>query len=253
MKTKPEKRTYPHKVIETVQNLMRDGWTNEDIHNVRDLKYIPDATLRTWRKRLKDQGSVSEKKPKTPNLETPKTLSETQGETAQRNEEQETKPHTTPENAGFLAMCVSNFHPADLIYYTCLFIACRAVSDALNGIGYTVSAVIAAVVFVALQGIKSERGRKRIAHLVVFFFFEAVFFALHYSWANAALWQNVKSLPFDIWVNKYNLSNGELVQLYGGSDLDKPAYVAAGVAVVMLVCSLYVVWIAMQQNKNNQL
>ena len=60
------------------------------------------------------------------------------------------------------------------------------------------------------------------------------------------------ALPLDIWVNKYRNDAGEMVLLYGGADVDKPFYIAAGVAFVMLFCGIYVVAIAIQNSSQKQ-
>lgn len=206
------------------------------------------STRRSWKKRL----SATLATPKNGKVETLATQNETgatPGISVQHSEETTKTPEKTQVEPGFLANCVSNFHPADLIYYGCLFIACNAITGALHGIGYAVAVIVAAVSFVALQGVKSETGWRRGGHIALLAFFEVVFFALHWWWANNALWSNVAGLPFDIWANKYRDSTGELVHLYGGSDLDKPFLVAVGVAVIMLVCTVYVVWISIQAAK----
>jgi len=53
-------------------------------------------------------------------------------------------------------------------------------------------------------------------------------------------------LPLDIWANKYRNDLGEVVMLYGGSDVDKPFYIAVGVASVLFACAAYACIIALQ-------
>lgn len=248
-----KKTTYDPDDKQTVLNLMARGWTNKEIKDTPSLAHIENTTLRTWRKRMngatKSETFATPKKEKVATPETHTETLETSAEILQREEKREEKASKTDETQGFLAKCVSNFHPADLIYYGCLFIACNAITGALHSIGYAVAVIVAAVSFVALQGVKSETGWRRGGHIALLAFFEVVFFALHWWWANNALWSNVAGLPFDIWANKYRDSTGELVHLYGGSDLDKPFLVAVGVAVIMLVCTIYVVWISIQAAK----
>jgi len=156
-------------------------------------------------------------------------------------------PQTTqqPEQIGFFRQVAQAFHPADLVYYACVWVACSALVGTLKAVAYPVAGVIAAVAFISLHGVKtSVTIGKRRGHIAMLLFLEICFATLHYSWANNALWANARQLPFDIWANKYRDSTGELVHLWGGSDLDKPFYVACGIAVVMLVCSIYVFWIA---------
>lgn len=248
-----KKTTYDPAAKETVLNLMARGWTNRQITDTPSLSHIPDNLLRTWRKRMNDatQGATPAN-PKNEKVATDATQSATVATPeipVQRDGETAKTPVKTQVEPGFWKRCVANFHPADLVYYTCVAIALHPIVATLHSIGKPVAAIVASVAFVALQGIKSETGWKRATHLALFGFFEVVFFLLHFSWANNALWANVAGLPFDIWPNKYRDGTGAIVHLYGGSDLDKPFYVAIGIAVVMFVSSLYVVAIAVQAAK----
>lgn len=205
-------------------------------------------TRRSWKKRL----NATLATPKNENIATIATQDATDATPeipVQRGEQTAKTTEKTQVDSGFWQKCVANFHPADLVYYTCVAIALQPIFGALQVVGRPVAAIVASVAFVALQGIKSETGWKRVTHLALFGFFEVVFFALHYSWANNALWANVSALPLDIWANKYRDGTGDIVHLYGGSDLDKPFYIAIGIAVVMLVCSVYVVAISIQAAK----
>lgn len=248
-----KKTTYNAADKETVRNLMARGWTNKQITDTPSLSHIPDNLLRTWRKRMNDaKQSATFAQPKKEKVATDATQNATDATPeipVQRGEETAKTPEKTQVEPGFWEKCVAHFHPADLVYYTCVAIALHPILATLQGIGKPVAAIVASVVFVALQGIKSETGWKRALHLAVFSFFEVVFFVLHFSWGNNALWANVSALPLDIWPNKYRDATGEIVHLYGGSDLDKPFYIAIGIAVVMLVSCLYVVAIAIQAAK----
>lgn len=228
--------------------LMVRGMKIEEVLKDSIFSDLNPSTRRSWKKRLSETVAT----PKNEKVATDATQNATDATlkiTVQRSEEIAKTPVKTQVEPGFWEKCVANFHPADLVYYTCVAIALQAIIGALQSIGKPVAAIVASVAFVALQGIKSETGWKRATHLALFGFFEVVFFLLHFSWANNALWANVAGLPFDIWPNKYRDATGAIVHLYGGSDLDKPFYVAIGIAVVMLVCSVYVVAIAVQAAK----
>lgn len=248
-----KKTTYDPAAKETVLNLMARGWTNRQITDTPSLSHIPDNLLRTWRKRMNDatQGETpaQPKKAKVATLATQNATDATPKIPVQHSEETAKTPVKIQVEPGFWKKCVANFHPADLVYYTCVAIALHPIVATLQDIGKPVAAIVASVAFVALQGIKSETGWKRATHLALFGFFEVVFFALHFSWANNALWANVSALPLTIYRTKFRDNVGDIVHLYQGSDLEIPFYIAIGIAVVMLVCSVYVVAIAVQAAK----
>ena len=228
--------------------LMGRGMNIDEVLKDSVFSDLNPSTRRSWKKRLSET-VATQKKEKVATLEMQNATDATHETTVQRSEETTKTAAETQVEPRFWKKCVANRHPADLVYYTCVAIALHPVVATLQGVGKPVAGIIASVAFVALQGIKSETGIRRFLHLALFGFFEVVFFLLHFSWANNALWANVAGLPFDIWPNKYRDATGEIVHLYGGSDLDKPFYVAIGIAVVMFVSSLYVVAIAIQAAK----
>lgn len=146
----------------------------------------------------------------------------------------------------FASDFVANFHPADVLFYGVILIGCNGITKALHPVGIFVAVALFGVATISLHGLKTLRGWARLPHGVLMLVSEFAFFVSDLKWANEALWSNVKGLPLDIWANKYRNDLGEVVMLYGGSDVDKPFYIAVGVASVLAACAAYACIIALQ-------
>lgn len=205
------------------------------------------ATLRSMRLRHERKANATKSQPE--NV----TATQMQQDATPINTEQpaENAPKQ-PKKAGFAREFARAFHVADLLYYSCVAIAGAGFVQALQVIGYAVAGIFFAVAAIALHFVKVRNGWARLPHLMALALVEIGGFIAHLSWANGRLWINVSALPLDIWVNKYRNDAGEMVLLYGGADVDKPFYIAAGVASVMLFCGVYVVAIAIQNSSQKQ-
>ena len=205
------------------------------------------ATLRSMR--LRHERKANATKPQPENV----TATQMQHTATPTNAEQpaENEPKQ-PKKAGFAREFARAFHVADLLYYSCVAIAGAGFVQALQSIGYAVAGIFFAVAVIALHFVKVRNGWARLPHLLALALVEIGGFIAHLSWANGRLWSNVSALPLDIWLNKYKNDMGEVVMLYGGADVDKPFYIAAGVASVMLFCGVYVVAIAIQNSVKNE-
>jgi len=205
------------------------------------------ATLRSMR--LRHERKANATKPQPENVTATQMQQDATQETTEQPAENSPKP---AKKAGFAAEFAKAFHPADLLYYGCVAISGAGIIQALHSIGYAVATVFFSVAVLALHFVKVRNGWARLPHLMALFLVEIGGFIAHLSWANGRLWSNVSALPLDIWVNKYRNDAGEMVLLYGGADVDKPFYIAAGVASVMLFCGVYVVAIAIQNSVKNE-
>jgi hypothetical protein len=170
-------------------------------------------------------------------------------ETTEQPAENSPKP---AKKAGFAREFAKAFHPADLLYYGCVAISGAGIIQALHSIGYAVATVFFSVAVLALHFVKVRNGWARLPHLLALALVEAGVFISDYSWANSLLWANVKTLPLQIWVEKYQNGAGEWVAFYAGPDAETPSYIAAGVAFTMLCCGIYVVAIAIQNSVKNE-
>lgn len=192
------------------------------------------------------------KKAKNKNVATAATPLQRETATAER----QVQPAENAQGAAvlrvFLKNAVANFHPADLLYYTGVALACAALVATLQGVGYPVAGCIALVAAIALQGVKTSQGVERVVYAAFALLFEAACFLVHIAWANAALWRNVKALPFDIWQTQYfSADMGKMVDVWQGQTA-WPGYCAIGVAVVLFVCSLFAFWIAVSGGIQNK-
>ena len=205
------------------------------------------ATLRSMRLRHERKTNATKQQPETPPA-TQMQQDATQETTAQTAE----NAPKQPKKAGFAREFARAFHVADLLYYSCVAIAGAGFVQALQSIGYAVAGIFFAVAVIALHFVKVRNGWARLPHLMALALVEIGGFIAHLSWANGRLWSNVSALPLDIWVNKYRNDAGEMVLLYGGADVDKPFYIAAGVAFTMLCCGIYIVAIAIQNSQKQE-
>lgn len=205
------------------------------------------ATLRSMRLRHERKANATKQQPENA------TATDMQQDATPTNavEPAENEPKHA-KKAGFAAEFARAFHVADLLYYSCVAIAGAGFVQALQVIGYAVAGIFFAVAVIALHFVKVRNGWARLPHLLALALVEIGGFIAHLSWANGRLWSNVSALPLDIWLNKYKNDMGEVVMLYGGADVDKPFYIAAGVAFVMLFCGVYVVAIAIQNSSQKQ-
>lgn len=225
---------------------IEQGATNADILSDSALQNLTPENLRCIRSRYKKKQEAT--KPQPENVTATEMQQCATPETDTTPAENEPKQ---PEKAGFSGEFAKAFHPADLLYYTCVAIAGAGFVQALQAIGYAVAGIFFCVALLALHFVKVRNGWARLPHLLALALVEIGGFIAHLSWANGRLWSNVKALPLDIWVNKYRNDAGEMVLLYGGADVDKPFYIACGVAAVMLFCGVYVVAIAIQNSQKS--
>jgi len=121
--------------------------------------------------------------------------------------------------------------------------------------GYPVAVLFCAGAFIALHGIKTTAGWKRLPHFAIMAVIEAGGFVAHRVWANTALWEGVKSLPLDIWEYQYAVPGVGIVSEWHGKDMAVPGEIAIAIAGFMLAFTLYVCWLAVQnsitiKNKN---
>lgn len=235
----------------TVLTLMERGWTYDQILEVPDYSHFDRQTLRAMK-----SNAAKAKVASVANSKRNATVKNnaSQRDAAQNVEKakQVKEPKTTAENAGFVATFAKTFHPVDLLFYASALVGCNGVSVALKSVepvNYIVASVLFGVAFIALQELKSGNDWKRIFHVIALAFAEFAFCISDVYWANKALWAGVASLPVDVWVNKYRNDVGELVMLYGGPDVDKPFYIACGVAIILFSCAVYACAIALQQGK----
>ncbi len=195
------------------------------------------ATLRSLKKRIHEAKAATQPKEKK-QAATPVQRHATPMQRIESEEKQPKKPN-------FFTV----FHPADLLYYSCVAISGAGIVGALHQVGYAVAAVLFCVAPIALHGIKTVGGWGRLPHLLILSVVEVAGFLAHLSWANEALWRDVSKLPFEIWADAYRNNAGEMVRLYGGPDTDKPFMIACGVAVVLFFVAVYVCWVAIQGQK----
>lgn len=181
---------------------------------------------------------------------TAETVIATKEETPESEKKQPLNADKTSVLGKFATDFVSNFHPADLLFYGVILIGCNGITKALHLVGLFVSIAMFGVAVISLHGLKTLRGWARLPHGFFLLLTEAGFFVSDVIWANNALWANIGSLPLDIWANKYRNDLGEVVMLYGGSDVDKPFYIAIGVASVLFACAAYACIIALQGRKD---
>lgn len=223
--------------------LIERGVPYADIIADSALQGFNRATLRSMRLRHERKASATNLQPETA------IATDTQRDATPATPEQpaENAPKTA-QKPGFAREFAKAFHPADLLYYCCVAIAGAGFVQALQAIGYAVAGIFFCVAVLALHFVKVRNGLARLPHLLALALVEIGGFVAHLSWANGRLWSNIQSLPLDIWVNKYRNDLGEVVMLYGGTDVDKPFYIAACVAAVMLFCGVYVVAIAIQNS-----
>jgi len=201
------------------------------------------ATLRSLKKRMQKAKTATQAKEKT-QTETPMQRNATQCNADQMQE----NTQETPQKAGFAREFEMAFHPADLLYYLCVAISVAGIVQALHLVGCAVAVVFFSVAVLGLHFVKVRTGWARVPHLLLLALVETGVFISDYSWANSLLWANVKTLPLQIWVEKYQNGAGETVAFYAGPDASTPSYIAAGVAFVMLCCGVYVVAISIQNS-----
>jgi len=227
--------------------LLSQGWTAEQIRAVDVCSDIPSETLRSWKHRMESKANATKPQHKAAS----ETAVQRDATPATAEQPAENAPKTD-KKAGFLREFGRAFHPADLLYYCCVAIAGAGFVQALQAIGYAVAGIFFCVALLALHFVKVRNGWARLPHLLALALVEIGGFVAHLSWANGRLWSNIQSLPLDIWVNKYRNDMGEVVMLYGGTDVDKPFYIAAAISGVMLFCGVYVVTIAIQNAPKNE-
>lgn len=234
-------KTYGQKQRAYAKLLIEQGVSYDEILKDSSLHDFNRATLRSMRLRheRKKNATKNEKRNATETVAT-----------AENTPMNEQKGEKQPESRGFMREFAKVFHPVDLLYYSCVAIAGAGCVSVLHEIGYAVAGIYFAVAVFALHFVKTRNGLSRLPHLLMLAFVEIIGAVSHISWANDRLWANVKSLPLDIWENKYRNDLGEVVMLYGGTDVSVPFYIACGVAVVMFFCGVYVCVIAIQNSKN---
>lgn len=172
-------------------------------------------------------------------------------ETLEKVENAFEKVSEPEKKVGFWADFARTFNPADLAYYACCAVGCWGIIQALPVVGWIVAAVVFYAAVIALLGVKTKTGWNRALEIGMLVFIEAVNFASHYVWANAALWRNVKALPVKLYAEKYVNGAGETIAFWQGEGVEMPHYVALAIAVIMAVCAAYVVAKSIQ-NKTQQ-
>lgn len=234
MKKQP---AHGEKQREYARMLLEQGVTYAEILKDSALQGFNPATLRSLKSRMDAKKSAT----KTAQQKQDATQAQ-QGATgcnAPKNEEKQ------PKKPNFFNV----FHPADLLYYSCVAISGAGIVGALHQVGIAVAAVLFCVAPIALHGIKTVGGWGRLPHLLILAVVEMAGFLAHLSWANEALWRDVSKLPFEIWADAYRNNVGEKVMLYQGPDLEKPFYVACSVSTVLFFVAVYVCWVAIQGQK----
>lgn len=234
--------------------LLERGVPYDEILAEPSLQNVTREQLRVWKSRLKNGAT---KPAETATKKADATQSATPATETQRGETTAETPPQPLENAPkravlvvFIKDALQNFHPADALYFLGVAICCNAVASALQGAGVFVAVIIGGVAFIALQGLKTEKTwRRRLKYALAFAGVELTAAISHIAWANEALWKNVGALPLDIWVNKYRNGVGEVVMLYGGSDVEKPFEIACGIAVVMFLSGVFVFFVSIQDRK----
>ena len=170
----------------------------------------------------------------------------------------ETTSHAQPENAivapdnpfmlvyerstfvQFLHEFKDAFHPADLVFYGSVSIACFGVSQALPGIGVFVAALYLGAGMFAFHRLKMHgRGFDILLMAVIEIF---VGFPAHLAWANEALWKNPTVLPVEI-----TLAYGG--QMWTGRGIETPFKIACYVAAVLIVFGAYGVLVSVLANR----
>lgn len=210
------------------------GDTCDEIMSDSAMEGYNRATLRSLKKRMEDRKLATQSKEKK-EAATPMPRTATPTDAPKAEEKQPKKPNF-----------FNVFHPADLLYYSCVAISGAGIVGALHMVGYAVAGVLLCVAPIALHGVKTVGGWAKLPHLLILAVVEIAGFLAHLSWANEALWRDVSRLPFQIWADAYRNNAGELVRLYGGPDTDKPFIVACGVAVVLFFVAVYVFGVAIQ-------
>lgn len=242
-----QETTYGKEAAKHAKVLISQGWTNEEIKAVHVCRNIPFDTLRLWRFRMKPKNETPETLHETPETADNTAMNE-QGENTLSAVENDETPVSKPlQSVSFWREWLDTFHPADLLYYLAVALAAAGIVQALHLVGYPVAVLFCSGAFIALHGIKTCRGWKRLPHFAIMSVIEGGSFTAHTVWANTALWGGVKGLPLDIWENKYRNDMGEIVYLYGGNDVAVPGTIAIGIASFMLAFTLYVCWLAVQK------
>lgn len=207
---------------------------------------ISDSTVRSWKARRKKSPVA-----KHVAIQQPVSLDATQPQPTGHNMEwgKEAIPAQVrqPVSLRFAKDALQNAHPADALYFASVAISCVGIVATLHGIGYAVAGVLVGTAFVVLQGLKTVAGWARTPYVLMFGIVEVANFVSHLAWANASLWDGVKSLPIEVWVNEYFTQAGNPVMVYQG-DTDVPFYIAAGISIVLLCISGFAAWIAIQHS-----
>ena len=127
-----------------------------------------------------------------------------------------------------------NFGILDAVFYVTTATACAGFVTALHWWAAPVSLVYALILIDALKMAKdptiqktAERGQNAVFVLEIF-----VAMPAHIMLFNWAIWQNYKSLPFEI---LHRVQNGELVR----ENADKPFYVGCFLAALLCAAALY--------------
>jgi len=146
-------------------------------------------TLRTMKCRALKQSAetesagVSKKSTPETSVETVETDFETHETTEQTKtamletlEKQASNAEKTSVLAKFAADFVSNFHPADLLFYGVILIGCNGITSALHTVGLFVSVAMFGVATISLHGLKTLSGWARLPHGFFLLLTEAGFF-----------------------------------------------------------------------------
>lgn len=138
------------------------------------------------------------------------------------------------------------FHPSDLVFYGVVGIGCFGVSGTLPGVGIVIAALWMIVAVLVLHRCKVF---SRIGDFIFLAFIEIVVGSLsHIAWANKALWENVKSLPITVYVNRFRDGDNQLVLLWQG-ETELPFYIACYVAFILVAFGGYAVAVSVLANR----
>lgn len=234
--------TYGEAAKRYAETLLQRGVDYDEILKEPTLKRVPRATLRLWKSRLVSKVETAETQVETPLIrgdETPEQVTET--------------PLSAQETTvlqDFVKTSFQNFHPADLLYYLGVSIACYGIVATFQGIGVAVSVLIGGVSVLALQGVKAASGWiERLPYAAAFLLVEIVTAISHIAWANASLWRNVAALPFDIYLYEGWSADAGRMKTYWMGQTAWPFYSACGVAVVFFLTGVFVFFISLQSGK----
>lgn len=236
---------------QTVLTLMERGWDYDQILSVKDYAHFDRQTLRAMK-----SNAAKTKKHTGDNLQ--RNATHKDNALQRLNEQKEAKPNiqknaaATSVFADFVAEWRKSFHPIDLLFYLSAFVGCAGIVNALKSVEIVnalVAFVLFGIAFVALHGLKTLRGLKRLPHILAMLFAEVTFFCSDVFWANTALWGNVSNLPLDIRLTEFWSADAGKMKIIWLGQTEIPFYIACGIATILFGCAAYACAIAVQSKK----